>query len=369
MHTHATLTIDLAAIAANYRMLADKVAPAACAAVVKADAYGLGVGYVAPMLAKAGCRMFYVATPEEGVSLRALLPDLALGIGVFHGLPLCAPTEALVALYTDHTLTPVLNSLTQLERWCQYADGAPAILHIDTGMKRLGESMHFISGLQELCTGPSAPNISMLLSHLACPDTPDHAINAAQREQCLTLRKALPDIPLSVSSSSGVFLGRNYDFDEVRPGAALYGINPTPGQANPMRNVVTLTAPILHMRTVQESGTVGYGAGYAVSAGDRLAVIGVGYADGILRNLSESGTAVIHHGQGQTTVPFAGRVSMDLVTLDISVIAETALSNESYAELIGPNQPVDVLAGAAGTIGYELFTRLGPRLRRDYLPV
>lgn len=375
---HALLTVDLSAIAANYRLLAQTVHPAACAAVVKANAYGLGMPPIARALHGAGCTRFYVAVLDEAIALRAILPDPAVSISVFHGLPDDCPPAELAELFLTHHLTPVLNSADQAALWSEamhhpaaqprLKDGQPSVtLHVDTGMHRLGNSLHIINDVEKLSTELRSLPVSLMMSHLACPDTPEHPLNEQQRQHVTALRSHYPDIPFSLSSSSGIFLGTPYHGDEVRPGAALYGINPTPAEPNPMQNVVTLSAPILQQRTMEEDGSVGYGASATRPAGSRLAVIGLGYADGILRCLSNCGTAIVHHTAGSTAVPFVGRVSMDLITLDVSAIPEKALTPESTAELIGPAQPVEVLASAANTIGYELFTRLGTRLRRDYI--
>jgi alanine racemase len=357
----AILTIDLAAIAANYRMLAAKVAPAECAGVVKADAYGLGVAKVAPALWQAGCRTFFVATLPEGLILRDLLPNAI--VYVLDGLHGAYPAAFIAA-----DLWPVLASLREVETWLATADVKPAAragLHLDTGMARLGMPADELDAL--IADGSKLKRLrpSLIMSHFACADTPEHPLNREQpqRFQAALSRLALSDAKRSIAASSGIFLGKDQALDLVRPGAALYGIAPVANQLNPMRQVVRLQAKILQVRRVDAGSTVGYGATHRFARQTRLATMGVGYADGFMRALSNRGGVYI----GDHRAPIVGRVSMDLLTIDISGIPEDQARPGTWVDLIGPHNPVDVVAGEAGTIGYEILTSLGRRYQRRYL--
>ncbi len=358
----AILTIDLAAIAANYRFLAERVAPAVCAGVVKADAYGLGVVNVAPALHRAGCSTFFVAMLSEGLTLRTLLPDAV--IYVLDGLHGADPADFIAA-----NLRPVLVSRGELDRWLASASEgieARAGLHLDTGMARLGMPTDELDALIAEDHQLRRLRPSLVMSHFACADTPDHASN---REQSQRFRAALarlalpPDATRSIAASSGIFLGRDHALDLVRPGAALYGIAPLASQPNPMQQVVRLQAKILQVRRVDAGSTVGYGATHRFARQARPATIGVGYADGIMRALSNRGGVYI----GDRRAPIVGRVSMDLLTIDISDIPDDQAQPGTWVDLIGPHNPVDTIAAEAGTIGYEILTSLGRRYHRRYV--
>ncbi|MGH6927225.1 MAG: alanine racemase [Dongiaceae bacterium] len=358
----AILTIDIAAIAANYRLLAAKAAPAECAGVVKADAYGLGIAEVAPALRRAGCRIFFVATLGEGVTLRRLLPDAV--VYVLAGLHGADPEEFIAA-----DLRPVLVSRREVDGWLAAAADtakARAGLHLDTGMARLGMPAGELDAL--IAEGSKLKRLrpSLFMSHFACADAPEHPLNLEQprRFHDALARLALPqDAARSIAASSGIFLGPGHAFDLVRPGAALYGIAPLANQPNPMRQVVRLQAKILQVRRVDPGGTVGYGATHRFARQARLATMGVGYADGFMRALSNRGGAYV----GDRRAPIVGRVSMDLLTIDISDIPEEQAQPGSWVDLIGPHNPVDTVAADAGTIGYEILTSLGRRYHRRYL--
>lgn len=383
----AVLTIDLGAIVANWRLLAGRLsAGRECAAVVKADAYGLGADQVAPALAAAGCRTFCVAHVEEGIRLRQVLPNAA--ILVFHG-----PLPATEADFVAHRLTPMLNSPDQIERWGRHAariGGEPleAALHVDTGMARLGLSP---SEAEAVANDPgrlAGIRLILLASHLACADTPAHPLNQAQLQAFLAFTARFPGVRTSLANSSGIFLGPEWHFDLARPGAALYGVNPTPespnphwptpnwptphwpgpGRPNPMAHVVRLEGKIIQVRDVDTSQTVGYAASRRVGHKGRIATVAVGYADGYLRCLGNSGLGNSGRGGflGNIRVPLVGRVSMDLVTFDVSAAPEDAARPGAMIEMIGPHRPVDALAAEAGTIGYEILTSLGPRYHRRY---
>jgi alanine racemase len=351
----ATLKVDLAAIVGNYRLLAAHAGPAQVAAVLKADAYGLGARQVGLALAAAGCRRFFVAHGFEGEALRAALPQAE--IFVLHGPPVGCEAD-----FRAHRLVPVLNDLDQIERWRRQAGDAPvpAALHIDTGMNRLGLSE---AEVERLAAEPERlAGIALLLvqSHLVVGETPADPTNERQRLRFERSRIRLPRAPASLANSSGSFLDPVYRYDWVRPGAALYGINPTPGKANPMHEVVRLSAPILALRDVAAGEGVGYGPEYRAPARRRIATIAVGYADGYARALGGRAEARL----AGRAVPLVGRVSMDLITLDVSDVPEAQVG--AAVDLIGGGIVIDELAERAGTNGYELLTRLGPRLARQY---
>ncbi len=353
----AELEIDLEAIAANYALLCERARPAAVAAVVKADAYGLGLAPVATRLFAAGCRKFFVARLDEGAALRRLLHEAEIFLldGVGRG-----EEEVLFA----HRLIPVLNHPGELELWARYARALgqrlAAALHIDTGMTRLGFPSDTARTLAP--ERPEPLTLCLVMSHLACADEPEHPLNAIQLERFVMATTQFAEVPRSLAASSGIFLGADYHFDLCRPGVALYGVNPVPGHPNPMRPVVRLTAPVLQVHEIDAPAAVGYGATYPVLPGMRVATVPVGYADGLLRSASNRATARI----AGVDVPYAGRVSMDLTSLDVSALPEQAVVPGTRVELIGGSDGVDRLAQQAGTIGYEVLTRLGHRFRRRY---
>jgi alanine racemase len=352
----AVLTIDLAAVVENHQRLRAR-AGVDVAGVVKADAYGLGAQQVAPALAAAGCRRFFVAALSEGVALRAAL-NRACAIHVLNGL---GPGEA--AHFLEHDLVPVLNDLDQIAAWRAEARERrlPAVVHIDTGMSRLGLTA---AQADALCADPAALDgleLTLVMSHLVVSEEPDHPLNAAQLERFARFRKHWPKARASLANSSGVFLGGEFAFDLVRPGAATYGINPIPGHHNPMRDVARLQARVLQLREIAAPESVGYGATWRASSRTRIATVACGYADGWLRAQSNRGAA---HFQGRR-LPFVGRVSMDLITLDANAVPELKVGD--MVDLMGPDHPVDAVAEAAGTNGYEVLTRLGRRLERRYL--
>jgi alanine racemase len=361
----AELTIDLGALVANYRLLQARAARAQCAAAIKADAYGTGAEQAAPALWNAGCRHFFVAVLGEGISLRRLLPQAEIHV-------LTGPLGGDEVDYAQHRLIPILNSLPQVEnweRWCKAHGSGPAALHVDTGMSRLGLSP---AELDQLIANPaplSSFSVPLLMSHLACSDDPDHPLNATQLARFRTaIDRLVPLLParptISFANSSGIFLGPDYHFDLVRPGSALYGLNPTPPNPNPMRQVVGLQARILQVRHIDAHQTVGYGAAHRSKRATSLATLGLGYADGILRSLSQVGAAFV----GGIRAPFVGRVSMDLITIDVGHVPAHLVQPGAWVEILGEHQSADDLAAAAGTIGYEVLTALGSRYQRRYLP-
>jgi alanine racemase len=349
----AILEIDLGAIVANWRLLAATAAPAACAAVVKADGYGLGAAPVARALLAAGCRRFFVATLDEGIALREVLGP-APEIAVFNG-----PLPGSAADFVAAQLIPVLNDPGQIAAWERKGGGAASLLHLDTGLSRLGLSPAEFAAFAE--TGRQS-GVQTLISHLACAETPGHPLNRTQRKRFLAARHRLSGVRASLAASSGIFLGPEYHFDEVRPGAALYGVNPRPSSANPMRAVVRLSAKIVQIRKIDRGESVGYGAAHVMDGPGFLATAAIGYADGWRRSLSHRGCGWL---AGQR-VPLLGRISMDLATFDVSAVGQEARRPGNAIELIGDFYGVDAVAADAGTIGYEILTGLGRRYHRIY---
>ena len=355
----AILEIDLDAIAGNFKKLAERVGPhVRVAAVVKADAYGLGVEKVAPALARAGAKTFFVATLDEALGLRELLPRAQ--IAVLNGLVMGAPAD-----FAKAALVPVLNDLGQIATWQGYAarrGGAPAMLQLDTGMARLGLTPKETHRLTNEPGRLEGFTLALVLTHLACASEASHPMNEAQLEAFRAALKRLPRAPASLAASAGMFLGSDFLFDMVRIGAALYGVNPTPGRPNPMQQVLRLKAKILQVRDVDRGESVGYGAAHRIEQPTRIATIAMGYADGWLRSSSHRGSA---HIAGKPA-PVVGQISMDLLTLDVTSHDPATLIPGTYVDLLDERYGVDDAALAAQTIGYEILTGLGNRFHRVY---
>jgi len=352
------LTVDLDALLRNYRLLKAAAAPAICAAVVKANAYGLGLEPVVRHLFDGGCRHFFVATVAEGLQLRSLLESVE--IFVFAG-PLPGEEGALRAA----RLIPVLNSHEQVVRWisCADAERYPAVVHIDTGMTRLGLDRRELNQIALDSGVTDRLSIAYVMTHLACADRPGNLMNQEQIDRFADFRDRLPAAKSSIGNSAGLLMGTQYQGDLVRPGIALYGGNPFVEPPNPVEPVVSLQAPILQIQEVTRPVTVGYGAEKLISAPARLATIGVGYADGISRALGNKGEAFIAGHR----VPIVGRISMDLLSLDVTTVARQDVYPGASVELIGSNILLDDVADAAGTIAYEILTGLGCRWERRYI--
>ncbi len=358
----ARLTVDLDALVDNWRRLGERAAPARAAAVVKADAYGTGLAEAVGALVPAGCGTFFTATLAEGVAARNRAP--AADIYVLNGLP---PSTAEV--FAAERLRPALGSLDEFREWrafCAATELRPAALHVDTGMNRLG-----LRPLEaaELGAGElAAAGIDLLMSHFVSAEDPADPISARQIADFHALTRRFPGIEASLANSSGIFLGPEAQFDLVRPGYALYGGNPQPGRENPMRDVVRLEAPIVQLRRVPDGETVGYNGQWRARGERRLAIIAVGYADGYLRSGSSTdtrpGSSAIVAGR---RCPFAGRVSMDLVAIDVTDAPEGELRRGDPVLLIGDGLGVDEVGAMLGTNGYEVLTGLSRRYARTHV--
>jgi alanine racemase len=366
LETGGVLTVDLKAIVKNWKALAQRVVPADCAAVVKADAYGCGIDIVAAELARHGCRTFFVAHLAEARAVRAVAPDAA--VYVLNGL-----TTGSAPAFAQINAQPVIGSMAEFLDWDAFRLGTGwqggAALHFDTGMNRLGfpveEAAAFTPRVKKADHG-----ISLVMSHLACADTPNHPLNAKQIAAFRDLRFEFRGIATSLANSSGIFLGPATHCDMVRPGAALYGANPTPATPNLMAPVVDLKARIVQVRDVARGEAVGYGAAYTAAKAARIAVVSVGYADGYLRAAGNRGTDKKNDKTPAQAIianrrcPMAGRISMDLMAFDVTALPDGAARRGGDATLIGDGITVDEIAAWSGTIGYEVLTGLGRRYRR-----
>jgi alanine racemase len=357
------LTVDLDAIVANWRKLEKTAVPAECAAVVKADAYGCGVEPVARALAGAGCKTFFVATLDEARAARAAVPSAAIYVldGFFQN---CGDAFAKI------DAKPVIGDLYELAEWdvfCRRSGWAGgAAIHIDTGMNRLGLTITEAQGIIPRITAGDH-GITLVLSHLACAESLNHPLNARQLAAFREIASLFSGVPASLSNSSGVFLGAQFQFDLVRPGAALYGINPTPEADNPMQPVVDLKARIVQIRQVEKGESVGYGGTWTARRPTRLAIVSAGYADGYFRaGSSNDGTRGAEVMVAGKRCPIAGRISMDLIAVDVTDLEKNAARRGHMVTLLGEGITVDELAHHFGTIGYEVLTSLGPRYARIY---
>ena len=357
------LTVDLDAVVANWRKLEKTAVPAECAGLIKADAYGCGLDPVARALAAAGCKTFFVATVHEARAARAAAPSAAIYVldGFFQN---CGDA------YAEVNARPVIGDLNELAEWdvfCRRSgwEGGAGI-HIDTGMNRLGLTVSEAQGIiPRINAGDHG--ITLVMSHLACAELLNHPLNAKQLASFREIASLFSGVPASLANSSGIFLGPHFQFDLVRPGAGLYGINPTPEADNPMQPVVDLKARIVHVRSIDKGETVGYGGTWTARRPTKLAIVSAGYADGYFRaggsNDGTRGAEVIVAGK---RCPIAGRVSMDLIAVDVTDLEKNAARRGHMATLIGEGITVDELAHHFGTIGYEVLTSLGPRYARVY---
>lgn len=360
----AILSIDLMALQANYRALAARAGPAECGAAVKGNAYGLGIEPVARALWNASCRTFFVARAHEGETLRTLLPEAL--IYVLDGL---VPGQA--EYYAKHDLRPALIAVEEAREWAafgrQYGRKLACALHVDTGINRLGLTMQGFAAV----TGDSflmeGLNVSLLMSHLACADAPDHPLNEKQRKRFEEVRRLLPGVRASLANSSGIYLGKAYAHDLVRPGISLYGGNPIAPKRNPMKAVAQLEGSVLQVRHVKKGEAVGYSATWKATRDSTIAILGAGYKDGVPRHLSSAragGPAQVWIGGRRC--PVVGRISMDMMAVDVTGVAPSRLHRGMLAEIFGSRIGIDETAGWAGTISYEILTRLGSRYARVY---
>jgi alanine racemase len=361
----AILTIDLDALAANYRRLRELAGLAECAAVVKADAYGLGMAEAAPALWRQGCKTFFVATPDEARALRKFLPHAV--IYVLAGL---MPGTA--DIFRKHGLRPVLNSADEIREWASFSakvgEALPCAIHVDSGMNRLGLSAAEVDAVAAERNLWPAFTLSLVMSHLACADEPEHPKSAAQRKIFDDLRARLPKALASLANSAGILLGHAYTYDVVRPGIALYGGKLHSRGAREFAPVVHLKGRILQVRDVAAGETVGYGATRTLRRRSRVATVSVGYADGFFRSLStKDGETGFVAYVGPHAAPILGRVSMDLITVDVTDVPEAHAARGGWVELMGPHVTAQALAHHAGTIDYEVLTNLGARAFRRYI--
>jgi len=359
------LTIDLAALADNWRLLARRAAPAACAAVIKADGYGLGIEIVAQALYRAGCRVFFVAHIDEGRRARAVLPQADARLYALNGLQSGADPQA---DYAALRLAPAIGSAEELARWAAFATTQaappPAALHVDTGMNRLG-----FASLDELRAAVARHGgvcgADLLMSHFVSSEEPGNPLNAVQIARFEEARAAFRSLPASLANSSGLFLPARPIFDLARPGYALYGGNPTPGRANPMKKVVTLDVAIQQTRWIEAGESCGYNGQWTARRRTRLATLLAGYADGLPRGAGaidgREGAEVVVAGRRCKLV---GRMSMDLCIADVTDVPEDAARPGDFARFLGEEIGVDEFARASGTIGYTALTSLSARYAR-----
>lgn len=354
------LNIDLNSVANNYLFLKKKLKQVECAAVVKANAYGIGANHVATTLIQYGCKHFFVANLEEAISLRTVLSEKH-NIYVLHGIFPNQEEE-----FIHYKLTPVLNDIYQIKIWNAYASTKNtklnSIIYIDTGLSRLGLTLHDALSLFYNQALLSNLEVLYLMSHLSAADSSNHPLNTTQLKKMQVIQKYMPTTPITFVNSSGIFLGPNYHFQLARPGMALYGLNPTNTAQNPMQNVVYLSSKIIQVRNHIKKSPVGYGGSYYADKNSIIATAAIGYADGYFRILGNNSICYIENYK----VPVVGRISMDLITLDVTHIPNYLIYPGQTVEIIGNNITIDQLAGYAGTLGYEILTNLGNRFKREY---
>lgn len=358
------LTIDLGAMRANYRALKDAAGDAECAGVVKANAYGTGAEQAVQALMKEECRTFFVATFNEAEAIRNFNPDITLYVldGFFPG----SGDD-----FSRMNIRPVLSSLDEVKEWAEHcekkATPLPAAIHVDTGMNRLGMPRREAENLASSRDLLGAFHLSLLISHLACADEPDHPLNEKQLKTFEELRALFPDVPASLANSAGTLTDPRYRFDMVRAGFALYGGEAVAGKP-PLSPVVQLHARIAQIHEAKAGESVGYGAAQTLKRDTRIATLSLGYADGIMRCLGASDDSSGLTGYiGEHPAPVLGRVSMDLITLDVTDIPEDEARRGDWVEILGEHRGVDDLGKQAGTIGYEVLTSLSRRAQRVYL--
>ncbi len=357
----AQVTINLAALGRNYQTMRDRSGAAEAAAVIKADAYGLGMAKIVPKLLDEGCRTFFVALEAEGHAARAHAPDA--DIYVLNGLPPGAAKRFAAA-----DLRPCLISLEQIGDWqsfCRQNGSHPACIFVDTGFNRLGLDAADVLALADNPALFEGWTPALVASHLACADDGEHPMNRAQLEKFKFARDLLPDAPASLANSGGVVLGADYCFDMTRIGISLYGGSPHASEKTALESVVTLTAPVLQTRALGAGDSVGYGATFTAARDMTIALIGLGYGDGLPRSLGNRDTGIARVMCNNTPVPILGRMSMDTLAIDLTDLARPVEIGDTV-EIFGPNNPIDALAAQAQTLSYELLTGLGGRYKRNY---
>ena len=362
MNTHnPTLTINLHNLQQNWQILQDHAPTAECAAMVKADGYGLGVLELIQALHQQGCRTFYVATLEEAIQIREKLPQ------AFVYATTGPQTKEECEIFHTHNIAPVLNTLKEIELWKNHTSShyepARAGLHIDTGMHRYGLNLDQHKELINQGIFDSL-HLTKIISHMASSEEDQNSYNEEQLQKFNEIAAFHPDQLKSFSNTSGIFLGPDFHFNEVRAGYGLYGGNPTPNKTNPLHTVAELTAPIIQISTVKQGRTIGYNQTFKTQEESRIATLRIGYADGLHRSLSNTGVVKI----GDYTAPIVGRISMDLTTVDVSNIPPNELENLSHASIYASGDiSIDEQAKRAGTNGYELLTSLGARIERNFI--
>ena len=359
--SNSFLEINIDSIIHNYQLINNKVGNTECAAVLKADAYGMGASVISKALDRAGCSIFFVATIDEGIELRTCFSKNENKIAVLSGF-----LEGSEDIFYNNKLIPVLNDIEQIKKWDLYNKqkkiSAPSILHIDTGMNRLGLTVSEFYDIIRRPTVLKELHVGWIMTHLACGDQPHNIMNQRQLSVFLNAKKKFPNVKASLANSAGVFLGQSYHLDMVRPGIALYGSGFGSIPSNPLKQVIKLYSRILQIRTLSRGASVGYGASYRVSEATRVATVGLGYADGYLRSLSNC-SWVFFNG---VKLPVIGRISMDYITVDITKIASEKIKTGDFIEIIGDKFTLDDLATVANTVPHELLTRLGTRHHRIY---
>lgn len=353
-HSSCILKVDLAALKANYLKLASISGSSGCSAVVKANGYGLGVHEVCRALSSAGCSRFFVATIEEALELRREPTLNDAEIYVFSGIP----TAINPRLFTESGIVPVINSLEQL-RVMQGSGSSAYVLHFDTGMNRLGLTGKDIAAAREITNNPPR----FIMSHLACADEPQHPMNIEQLQSFKAITQHFQDIPATLANSAGILLGSEYHFQLTRPGIALYGANPSSAAGdNPMQPVVGLYAEILQTRQIKSSESVSYGASFIANKDMQIATLSIGYADGLPWQIANNWDCYIEGYKA----PLLGRVTMDLIMIDVSMVPEELCKPGCAVEVLGARGTIDDMARIAKTIPYDILTKLGRRLKRVY---
>lgn len=357
--TYNCLYINRQALSYNYAYLQQRVGSVTCGAVVKADAYNLGIEPIASTLVDTGCNVFFVAYLDEGISLRKCLGSHDAEIYVFNGF-----LQGCEEDFIHYNLIPVITDLDQMESWKKQAQKMnqrlSIALHFDTGMRRTGLPLEQLSLFPS--QSPKELTIKLVMSHMACADVPRHVFNTIQYSRFLKINSHFSGIPASLANSNAIFLDSSYHFQVVRPGKALYGLNPLLDQPNPMHPVVSLWAKIYQLQTIHAQETIGYSQTYKAKKTERVATITIGYADGVPWLMENQGLVMI---QG-FPAPIIGRISMDLLTVNVTDVPESLLFPGQWVELIGNEVNIEKWATHANSISYEILLGLGKRLTRVY---